>query len=122
MLNQTVLVGRLVAPIEAKELEDGKKVANMTIAVPRSYKNMNGEYDTDFVDCVLWGGVAENTAEYCKKGDLIGVKGRVETDTYEVDGEKKKKTYVVADRITFLSSKSKDDFEEETSKEEDLEV
>ena len=121
MLNQTVLVGRLVAPIETKELEDGKKVANMTIAVPRSYKNAEGEYDADFVDCTLWNGIAESTAEYCKKGDLIGVKGRVQTDLYEVDGEKKKRTFVVADKITFLSSKSKDDFEQEKN-EEDLEV
>ena len=121
MLNQTVLVGRLVAPIETKELEDGKKVANMTIAVPRSYKNAEGEYDTDFVDCTLWNGVAETTSEYCKKGDLLGVKGRVQTDLYEVDGEKKKRTYIVADKITFLSTKSKYDIEEEPSKEDDLE-
>ncbi len=122
MLNQTVLVGRLVAPIEAKELEDGKKVANITIAVPRSYKNAEGEYETDFVDCTLWNGIAENTAEYCKKGDLIGVKGRVQTDSYEVDGEKKKRTFIVADKITFLSTKSKDYMGEEPSKEDDLEV
>ena len=114
MLNQTVLVGRLVAPIEAKELEDGKKVANMTIAVPRSYKNMNGEYDTDFVDCVLWGGVAENTAEYCKKGDLIGLKGRIQTSNYETeDGEKRKSTQIVAEKITYLASRKE--------KEEDIE-
>ena len=51
MLNQTVIVGRLVSKPETKELEEGKKVANLTLAVPRSYKNENGEYDTDFIDC-----------------------------------------------------------------------
>lgn len=117
MLNQMVVVGRLVSDPELKELESGKKVSNLTLAVPRSYKNAEGEYDTDFVDCVLWSTVAENTAEYCRKGDLIGIKGRVETDLYEKDGEKHKSTKIVAEKVTFLSSKSKDIEEEiETKK------
>lgn len=72
MLNQAVLVGRIVQDPELRETENGNKIANMTLAVPRSYKNANGEYDTDFISCVLWKGVAENTVEYCKKGDLVG--------------------------------------------------
>ena len=67
MLNQTVIVGRLVDSPEVRETESGKKVTNITLAVQRSYKNEDGEYDTDFVDCTLWQGVAENTAEYCRK-------------------------------------------------------
>ena len=65
--------------------------------------------DTDFVDCRLFGGIAQNTAEYCKKGDLIGVKGRVQSDSYEKDGETKYSTDIVAEKITFLSSKTKAD-------------
>ena len=53
MLNQVVLVGRLVRDPELRETEEGKKVTNITIAVPRSYKNIDGEYDTDFIDCTL---------------------------------------------------------------------
>ena len=53
MLNQTVIVGRLVRDPELYETENGNKVTNITLAVPRSYKNVNGEYDTDFVPCVL---------------------------------------------------------------------
>jgi len=109
MLNQTVIVGRLVEDPKIQETESGKKVSNITVAVPRSYKNSKGEYDTDFVDCVLWSGVAENTAEYCKKGDLLGIKGRVETDLYEKDGQTRKSTKIVAEKITFLSSKNRDD-------------
>jgi len=113
MLNQIVMVGRLVSDPELKETESGKKVSNLTLAVPRSYKNEYGEYDTDFVDCTLWTGVAESTAEYCKKGDLIGIKGRVQTDSYEnSDGKKQKTMRVVAEKVTFLSSKSKDIEEE----------
>ena len=57
MLNQFVGVGRLVGTPEVKETEDGKKVSNITIAVPRSYKNAEGVYDTDCVDVILWDGV-----------------------------------------------------------------
>ena len=123
MLNQTVLVGRLASDPEVKELEDGKKVSNMTLAVQRSYKNADGQYDTDFIDCVLWNNVAENTAEYCHKGDIVGVKGRIQTNTYEVDGEKRKSTEIIAEKVTFLSSKSKDnESEEKENSEQDLEV
>jgi single-strand DNA-binding protein len=123
MLNQFVGVGRLVAEPSVKETEDGKQVSNITIAVPRSYKNENGEYDTDFVDVVLWNGIAENTAEYCHKGDIIGVKGRIQTSNYETeDGEKRKSTQIVAEKITFLSSSKdkKDDLE--TTKDDDIDM
>ena len=113
MLKQGVLVGRLTSDLEAKELEDGKKVTNMTLAIPRSFKNADGEYETDFIDVSLWDGVAQNTAEYCKKGDIIGVKGRLQTDSYEKDGNKMKSLSVVSEKITFLSSKSKDTPQEE---------
>ena len=113
MLNQAIMVGRLVADPEVKELESGKKVSNITIAIPRSYKNAEGEYETDFIDVSLWDGVAQNTAEYCKKGDIIGVKGRLQTDSYEKDGNKMKSLNVVAEKITFLSSKAKDTPQEE---------
>ena len=90
---------------EVKKLDSGKEVSNITIAVPRSYKNAEGEYETDFIDCELWGNIANTTSEYCKVGDMIGVKGRLETNIFENDkGDKIKKTVLVADRITFLSS------------------
>lgn len=106
MLNQTVLVGRLVKDPELYVTENGNKVTNITLAVPRSYKNSEGEYDTDYINCVLWKGIAENTTEYCHKGDLLGVKGRIQTRTYETDDEVKKYvTEVVAEKVTYLSSK-----------------
>ncbi len=106
MLNQTVLVGRLVRDPELRETDNGRKVTNITLAVPRSYKNLNGEYDTDFISCVLWKGVAESTVEYCKRGDLVGVKGRIQSRNIELEDETKKQVVeVVAEKITFLSSK-----------------
>ena len=108
MLNQIVIIGRLVKDPEVKESEGGKKYSYITLAVPRNFKNANGEYESDFIDCVLWNGIAENASEYCHKGDLLGVKGRVQTSTYEKDEEKKYVTEVIAEKITFLSSKKAD--------------
>ena len=105
MLNQVVLVGRLTKEPEFIELENGKKVLNVLLAVPRSYKNENGEYDTDFIDCVLWEALAENTTEYCHKGDMVGIKGRVNTEYYEKDEDKIKITNIIAEKVTFLSNK-----------------
>lgn len=103
MLNQVILVGRLVREPEVRETENGSKVSNVTLAVPRPYKNEDGIYETDFVNCVLWKGVAENTAEYCKKGDVVGIRGRLQCDSSE---EGKTKLNVVAEKITFLSTKN----------------
>lgn len=101
MLNQTVLVGRLVGDVEVKEIEEGKKVSYITLAIPRSYKNADGEYETDFIPCTLWNGIAQNTAEYCKKGDIVGVKGRLESNNNGIS--------LVAEKITFLSSAKRDE-------------
>lgn len=104
MLNQVVLVGRLTKDLEVKEIEE-KKFCNITLAVPRSFKNADGEYETDFIECTLWNGIAENTATYCKKGDIVGVKGRLQTKVEEVNGDKKYTMQVIAEKLTFLSSK-----------------
>jgi len=107
MLNQTVLVGRLVRDPELFETENGNKIANITLAVPRNYKNINGEYETDFIPCTLWKGIAENAVEYCHKGDLVGIKGRLQSRNIETDTERKQITELVAEKVTYLSSKSK---------------
>lgn len=106
MLNQVVLVGRLSNDAEISETENGEKVANVNLAVQRTYKNSEGVYETDFIKCTLWNSVAANTKEYCKKGDLIGVKGHLQTKQYvDKDGNNKFAVNVVAEKITFLSSK-----------------
>lgn len=108
MLNQVVLVGRLVKNPELQVTDSGKKITTVTLAVPRSYKNMSGEYDTDYLECTMWTNVAENTTEYCQSGDMIGVKGRIQSRVIETpDGSKKKKTEIVAEKVTFLASSPK---------------
>ena len=120
MLNNIMLVGRLVQEPEVVETETGKQRSQITLAVNRAFKNADGVYETDFVDCVLWDGIALNTSEYCHKGDIVGVRGRLQTNNYETeDGEKRKSTQIVAEKITFLSSnKEKDDEVEKDSSDE----
>ena len=107
MLNQVVMVGRLTQDPEIKELENGGKVATITLAVNRSYKNVDGIYETDFITCNLHNAIAENTTEYCKKGDIVGVKGRLQTTRID----DKNVLEVIAERVTFLSSKKSDEEE-----------
>lgn len=114
MLNQVILVGRLTRDPEVIETENNKKVSNICLAIPRTYKNEEGVYDTDFIDVSLWNGVAENTAEYCKKGDIVGIKGRIQSRPPEKEEVHKKHSLdIIAEKVTFLSSKSKEDVEPE---------
>ena len=109
MNNLVSLVGRLVNTPELKETEEGKKVTYITLAVPRSFKNSYGIYETDFIDCILWHGIAESTTEYCKRGDLIGIKGRIQTTDVERDDFKYKKTEIVTEEVSFLSTGKSDE-------------
>ena len=105
MLNNLVLVGRITQNPEMLETEKGNKRTVVTVSVPRSFKNSDGLYDTDFIKCTLWNTVAEHTFEYCKKGDVVGIKGRLQNNNYEKDGKMHYELEVVAERITFLQSR-----------------
>ena len=114
MLNQIVLVGRLTRKVSVHKSESGNKVATISLAIPRSFKNSDGTYDTDFIDCTAFDVIAENTCEYCDKGDIVGVKGRVQSNTIQKeDGKKYTEMEVIAEKVTFLSSHSSKDAEDE---------
>ena len=105
MVNVVMLIGRLVRDPEIVECENGKKISRITLAVNRKFKSSDGIYHTDFIDCVLWNNFAKNVNEYCKKGDLIGVRGRIQIDAYEKeDGTKRKAIDVVVESLTFLTT------------------
>lgn len=104
MLNMVVLVGRLVRDPEMIENEKGTKYSRITLALNSRFKGPDGVYHTDYIDCVLWNNCAINVNEYCSKGDLVGVRGRLNVNVLENDGSKKKYTNVVAESITFLST------------------
>ena len=108
MVNQVMLVGRLTKDPEVTTMEKGKKVSHIVVAVPRSFKNTDGVYDTDFIRCTLWNAIAASTSEYCHKGDVIGVRGRIQVSSYtDENNNTKYTTEVIADKITFLSKQAK---------------
>ena len=96
MTNQFMIIGRLVDNPVVKEIE-GKKISKITIAVSRPFRNNEGIYETDFIPCILFSNLAKNVENYCKKGDLIGVQGRIECLN--------KNLKIVGDKVTFLSTK-----------------
>lgn len=110
MHNQVFLIGRLTSDPEVKKCESGKDMLVINLAVQRNYKNEDAVYETDFIRCSLWNAIASNVSEYCKKGDLVGVKGRIQTGSYEDEKTKEKKYYteVIVDKVSFLASKKAD--------------
>ena len=114
MLNQVILVGRLTTNPQAETTDNGKKFSHITLAVPRSFKNSEGIYETDFIRCTLWSGIATSTSEFCKKGDIVGIKGRLQVSSYnDENGNTKYSTEVIAEKVTFLTSKASEISEEE---------
>ena len=110
MLNQVVLVGRIVFDLELKKNDSGKKYLSLLLAIPRSFKNIEGTYDTDFIRCIVWDNVASNTSEYCKKGDIVGLKGRLQSRLVERNDKKENIMEVIGEKVTFLtSSKEKEE-------------
>ena len=103
-MNNVVLIGRLTKDLVIKEVGESK-VVNFTLAVPRNYKNKEGEVEADFINCSAWNVNASNMFEFCKKGDLLGVEGELHTSTYEKDEVTHYKTEVLANRIKFLQTK-----------------
>ncbi len=106
-MNNVSLVGRLVRDPELRTVSTGNTTCSFSVAVNRQFTNANGERETDFINCVIWGKQAENLAKYCTKGSLIGVTGRIQTRNYDgQDGKKVYVTEVAANNITFLGSRN----------------
>lgn len=105
-MNQVGFVGRLVRTPELRKISDSKKMCYITVAVARGFKNRNGEYETDFIDCVLWDYIAANAVKHCQKGDIISVRGRLQSRTYEKDGKLEYIMEVIGEKVSFISSNS----------------
>jgi len=108
MLNNVILVGRIVRQPELMTTQEEKQVSNITLAITRTYKNLvTGEYDTDFINVALWESLAKNVTEYCGKGDIIGIRARLIHRTYEIPNFKSIRTVeVVGERVSFIHTKS----------------
>lgn len=121
MLNSVIIMGRLTRDPEMRHTQNGTAVASLTLACDRDFKPKNGEKETDFIDVVVWGKTAEFAANYFNKGRMAIVEGRLQVRGWQdKDGNKRKSTEVVADRMYFGDSKQEgkkqtapsDDFEE----------
>lgn len=112
MINTLTVVGRLVSDPKIIETKNKKK-AVITISVPRNFKDLNGIYKADVIDCVIWAGGVQQVCELCKKGDLIGVKGRIQSSVTIDDGTTydetlKNELTIVAEKVTFLASRKEE--------------
>jgi single-strand DNA-binding protein len=101
-MNLVVLTGRLVRDPELKYGQSGMAYCKFTLAVNR----MRKDDPADFISCAAFGKTAELIGEYLRKGNNTGVQGRIQTSTFEVNGEKRYRTEVIVDRIEFLESRS----------------
>lgn len=105
MHNMVYLIGRLTENPTIEKVGEDREVCTITLAVQRTYKNEDGIYETDYLKCILWNALATHTTEYCRKGDLVGIKGRIQNAKYENNGDIIYKNEIVVDKISFLASK-----------------
>ena len=107
MINNVVLMGRLVATPELRSTGTGVSVASFTIAVERAYAKAGAQRQADFIDCVAWRQTAEFITRYFQKGSMIAVTGNIQTRNYEdKNGNKRKAVEVVVDNASFCGSKA----------------
>ncbi len=106
-LNQVTLMGNLTRDPELRQTPTGQNVTSFSLALNRSYKDASGEWQeaTDFIDIVAWGPLAERVSQYLTKGRRCLVQGRLQSRSWEQDGQKRNKVEVLANDVTFLDSR-----------------
>ena len=118
MINSVVLVGRLTKDIELRKTQSGLSVVSFTVACDRrlsqEQKN-NNEQSADFINCVAWRGSADFLGKYARKGDTVGVEGRIQTRSYDRDGQRVYVTEVLANSVNLLHSKQTVQSQEQAS-------
>ncbi len=106
MINNVVLVGRVVKELDLKYIQSGKAVARFNLAVNRDFKDANGDQQADFPSCQVWGKTAEVMADNLRKGSLISITGRIQTGSYDKDGQRIYTTDVAVEKFHFLEAKN----------------
>jgi single-strand DNA-binding protein len=108
-MNKIILTGNLTRDLEMRQTNNGKAVANFSIAVSRPFSD-----ETDFFNVTVWGNQAENCAKYLKKGSKVGIVGTLQNRSYEAnDGTKRTITEIVAEQVEFLSPKQAEETQEQ---------
>ena len=106
MINNVVLIGRLTRDPELRYTPSNVAVATFSLAVNRNFKNQAGDYEADFISCIMWRQQAENFANWLKKGALVGITGRIQTRSYDnQQGQRVYVTEVVAESFQILEKK-----------------
>ena len=105
-MNKVVLIGRVTRDPELRYTASNIPSVRFTLAVNRPFENQSGQREADFINIVVWRKQAENVKKYVTKGSLIAVEGRIQTGSYEKDGQRVYITDVVADNVQFLESKA----------------
>lgn len=106
MINRVVMVGRMTRDPELRRTGSGAAVTSFTLALNRNYNFADGQ-QADYISCVVWNKVAENVAQYCSKGSLVGVEGRLRSRTYDnAQGQRVYVTEVVCDSVQFLETRA----------------
>lgn len=102
--NQVILMGNLTRDPELRQTPNGQSVCSFSLALNRSYKGADGNWQeaTDFIDVVAWGPLGERVAQYLTKGRPCLVNGRLQSRSWEQDGQKRSKVEVNANDVTFL--------------------
>lgn len=105
--NQVILMGNLTRDPELRQTPNGQSVCSFSLALNRSYKGSDGEWQeaTDYIDIVAWGPLGERVAQYVTKGRPVLVNGRIQSRSWEQDGQKRSKVEVVAQDVTFLGGR-----------------
>lgn len=108
MLNRVILIGRLTRDPEIRKTASGTAVTSFTLAVDDSYKGPNGEKNTLFINCSVFGARGENVAKFTRKGSLVSVQGRLNQRKYtrKTDNVQVTTIEVIADGVDFLDPKS----------------
>lgn len=106
-VNQVILLGNLTRDPELRQTPSGQSVCSFSLALNRAYKGQNGEWQeaTDYIDCVAWGPLAERVAQYLSKGRRALVQGRLQSRSWEQEGQKRSKVEVLANDVTFIDSR-----------------
>lgn len=106
--NQVILMGNLTRDPELRQTPNGQNVCSFSLALNRSYKGADGNWQeaTDYVDVVAWGPLGERVAQYLHKGSQCLVNGRLQSRSWDQDGQKRSKVEVNAQDVTFLGAPS----------------
>ena len=109
-MNKVLLIGRLTANPELRYTTSNNAVTTFSIAVDRNFKNEDGNKEADFINIVAWNKKAELINQYLKKGDKVGIIGRLQVRSYQNEkGQNRYVTEVVADEVEFLNSKKSEE-------------